>query len=222
VFNDPWEIMKLIIFGASGRTGRELAQQALAQQRIVTAFVRNPAALVIKHDNLKVVRGDITAYDEVERAIEGHDAVVSALGPHTLLTRVPALVAGVRNIVRAMEKIGVRRFVYTSALGVGDSNADQNAVFRYLIRPLLLGRDYADHEANEQAIRESNLEWVIVRPARLVDRPRSGQYQVDLHLSATFPFGKIGRADVADFMLKQLADTPFLRKTPGLLAFKSL
>jgi uncharacterized protein YbjT (DUF2867 family) len=128
----------------------------------------------------------------------------------------------VGNIVRAMEQVGVRRLVYTSALGVGDSEADQNAFFRYLIRPVLLGRDYADHEANEQAIRGSNLEWVIVRPARLVNRPRTGHYQVGLRLSATFPFGRVGRADVADFILMQLGETPYLRKAPGLLGFKSL
>jgi uncharacterized protein YbjT (DUF2867 family) len=121
-----------------------------------------------------------------------------------------------------MDNVGVRRLVYTSALGVGESDAAQNALFRYLIHPVLLGRDYADHEANEQAIRDSDLEWVIVRPARLVDRRRTGQYQVDLDLAGTFPLGRIGRADVADFILKQLADTPFLRKAPGLLAFKSL
>jgi len=213
--------MKLIIFGASGRTGHELMQQALAQHHLVTAFVRNPAAFDVKHENLGVVQGEITAYDEIERAIEGHDAVVSTLGPRTLLRRVPALVSGICNIVRAMEKLDVRRLVYTSALGVGDSASDQNAVFRYLIRPVLLGRDYADHEANEKTIRESDLEWVIVRPARLVNRPRTGQYQVDLRLSATFPYGRIGRGDVADFILKQLENPTFLRKAPGLLAFKS-
>ena len=128
---------------------------------------------------------------------------------------------GIRNIVQAMEKLAVRRLVYTSALGVGDSAADQNSVFRFLILPVLLGRDYADHEANENTIRKSNLEWIIVRPARLVNRPRTGKYRVGLHLSGTFPFGRIGRADVAEFILEQVENPTFLRKTPGLLAFKS-
>jgi putative NADH-flavin reductase len=215
-------MMKLVVFGASGRTGRELVQQALSRPHLVTAFMRHPTAFDITHDNLRVVQGDITTSDEVERAIEGHDAVASTLGPHTLLRRVPALVTGVGNIVRAMQKVGVRRLVYTSALGVGESETDQNAVFRYLIRPVLLGRDYADHEANETAITKSDLEWVIVRPARLVNRPWTGEYQVDLRLSATFPFGRIGRADVAAFILKQLENPTFLRQAPGLLAFKSI
>ena len=213
--------MKLIIFGASGGTGRELAGQALGNNHRVTAFVRNRAAFDIEHENLRVERGDITSYDEVERAVEGHDAVVSTLGPRTLLKRVPALVAGIRNITRAMGSLGLRRLVYTSALGVGESKDDQNLVFRYFIRPVLLGRDYADHQENERTITESDLEWVIVRPARLVDRPRSGKYQVGLRLAGAFPFGRIARADVADFILKQVEEPTFLRKAPGLLGFKS-
>ena len=213
--------MKLIVFGASGRTGHEIVQQALAQQHTVTAFVRDPDSFEIKHDHLKVIRGDITAYQDVEKAISGHDAVLSALGPRTLIKRIPALVSGIQNIVRAMENTGVRRMVYESALGVGDSEADQNLVFRYFILPVLLGRDYADHAANEQTIRTSTLDWVIVRPARLVDGPRTGKYKVSLRLSATFPFGRVIRADVAEFMLRQLTDSTYLKKTPGILGFRS-
>ncbi|KAA9339004.1 NAD(P)-dependent oxidoreductase [Adhaeribacter soli] len=198
--------MKLIVFGASGRTGQEIVQQALAGQHTVTAFVRNTGSFNLKHERLNVVQGDITAYQEVENAIAGHDAVLSALGPRTLKTRIPALVSGIKNIVSAMESTGVRRLVYESALGVGDSEADQNLVFRYFILPVLLARDYSDHAANEKTIRSSNLDWVIVRPARLVDGPQTGKYEVGLKLSATFPFGKVTRADVAEFMLRQLTD----------------
>jgi putative NADH-flavin reductase len=214
--------MKLVIFGASGKTGRELVKQGLAQGHEITAFVRDPGEFDISDDRLHVVKGDITSYNEVEEAAGGHDAVISALGPHTLLTRVPALTQGIANIVRAMEKTGVRRIVYLSALGAGESNDDQNAFFRGVIRPVLLGRDYADHEANEQAIRDSSLEWVIVRPVRLEDSPHTGNVIVDLHLDGGLPFGRIGRADVADFMLKQLGDSEFLGKAPGIMTFKKI
>ena len=99
--------MKVVVFGASGRTGREIVKQALAQQHEVTAFVRNPAEFDLQHERLKVIKGDITNYKEVENAISGQDAVMSALGPHTLLKRIPALTTGLRNIVQAMEKNGV-------------------------------------------------------------------------------------------------------------------
>jgi putative NADH-flavin reductase len=213
--------MKMIIFGASGKTGRELTKQGLAQGHEITAFVRDPGEFDISDEHLNVVKGDITIYAEVEGAVGGHDVVISALGPHTLLKRVPALTLGIENIVRAMEKTGVRRIVYLSALGVAESNDDQNAFFRWVIRPVLLGRDYADHEANEKTIRKSKLEWVFVRPARLVDSAHTGRVETDLHLSATLPFGRIGRVDVADFMLKQLGETEFLYKAPGIMTFKA-
>jgi putative NADH-flavin reductase len=213
--------MNLAIFGASGRTGHELMKQALAQSHRVTACVRQPNRVGLQHENLRIVQVDITNPEQVRRAVHEQDAVVSTLGPHTLLRRVPALVSGIRNMVSAMQAENVDELLYTSALGVGESLADQNAFFRYLIRPVLLGRDYADHEANEQTIRNSSLRWTIIRPARLVDGPRSGNYQVAANLSATFPFGRITRADVADFLVKQLAHPTFIHQSPGLLGFKS-
>lgn len=214
--------MKLIIFGASGRTGLELIKQALDQQHTITAFVRDPDGFEPRHEQLTIVTGDITVYDEVERAIQGQEVVISALGPHTLLTRVPALVIGIQNIVRAMKATGVKRLLYLSALGVGESEEYQTPLFRHVIRPVLLGRDYADHLANEETIRASSLDWILIRPARLADQPHTGQYQVDLHLDASFPLGHIGRADVADFILKQLEDTRYLHQAPGLMSFKTL
>ena len=214
--------MKLLIFGASGRTGLELVQQALAQQHTVTAFVRNPDTFPLQHAHLRITKGDITNYAEVEQAVTGQDAVLSGLGPHTLLKRIPELVLGCRNIIKAMEKQGVKRLVYESALGVGDSKADQNLFFKHVILPVLLSRDYADHEENEQNIRNSQLDWVIVRPARLVDSPRTGKYQVALRLSGTFPFGRVGRADTAEFMLQQINNTEFLHAAPGILSHKSI
>lgn len=214
--------MNLTIFGASGRTGRELVRQALARSHHVTAVVRRPDDFAPRHDNLAIFRGDIVNLDDVAAAIDGRHAVVSALGPHTLLRRVAALTAGIRNIVRAMEAVGVGRLVYTSALGVGDSLDDQNAFFRYVLCPVLLGRDYADHLANEEIIKSSALDWTIARPARLTDGPRTGNYEVRERLPATFPLGRISRADVADFLLNELEHPAHLRHTPGLLGFKSL
>lgn len=213
--------MKITIFGASGRTGRELIRRLLERHHEVIAFVRSEGDFPISHDRLNLVRGDLTRLDDVTKAMTGQDAVVSTLGPRTLLTRVPELVTGVRRIVSAMTTCDVRRIVYISALGVGDSERDQNRFFRWVIRPVLLGRDYADHLENESTIRKSGLEWVIVRPARLVDGPSRGSYQVDLRLSATFPFGRIARADVADFIVGQLENPTFVGQAPGLMGFRS-
>jgi putative NADH-flavin reductase len=209
--------MKLLIFGASGLTGREMVKQALEQNYDVTAFVRTPEKFNIKHDNLKVASGDITNYESVERAVEGQEAAVSALGASSLLTRNPSLTEGVRNIVQAMEKNGVRRFVYESALGVGDSAADTNFLVRYFVLPVILGRSNADHEDDERIIKASNLDWIIVRPTMLGNQPRTGKYKTGVHIAGSFPVGKIGRADVADFMLKQVVEDRFLHLTPSIL-----
>jgi len=208
--------MKLLILGASGLTGREIVKQASEENHSVTAFVRKPDEFDIKHDNLTIAAGDVTDYATIERAVEGQDVVLSALGAPTMLKRVPALTEGVGNVVRAMEKAGVRRFIYASALGVGDSIDDTNFLSRYFLVPILLGRVYADHEDKEQIIKASNLDWVIVRPARLVNKPRTGKYKAGVHITQPFPQGEIARADVADFMLKQVTDDRFLRLTPNI------
>ncbi len=204
--------MNLLIFGATGGTGRELVKQAIAQKHSTTAFVRDPAKLDIQHPSLKVFQGEITDSAAVESAVQGQDVVFSALGSSSLKKN-PALTAGVRNIVRGMEKHGVRRFIYESALGVGDSRQRLNFLFRFIIIPLVLRNAIADHEDKEQIIQQSPLDWVIVRPAGLTKGAHTGEYR---H-GETIQFGaKISRADVADFMLKQIADNTYLHKTPGV------
>lgn len=122
---------------------------------------------------------------------------------------------GTRNLIRAMEKHGVRRFVCETSLDVGDSKGQLGPVFRYLVRTTFLRNIFADKELQEQIIRSSSLDWVIVRPAMLTDGPKTGSYRAFFAANET---GKreVSRADVADFMLKQVTDDSFLRKTPGL------
>lgn len=207
--------MKLLVFGASGLTGREIVKQALDQNHAVTAFVRSPEKFDIRHENLKVAQGDVVNRDNVERAVEGQDAALIALGSASPLARNPALVEGTRNIVRAMEAASVRRLVYESALGAGDSFVDASALARYFVFPVILRNPLADHEEDEKLIKASNLDWVIVRPTRLVNGPRTGKYKTGVHVADSL-FGNIARADVADFMLEQTHDDRFLRLTPNI------
>jgi putative NADH-flavin reductase len=204
--------MNLLVFGATGGTGRELIKQALEQGHVVTAFVRNPDKLDIQHSNLKIAKGDVTDGAAVEQAVNGQDAVFSSLGSSSLKKN-PGLVDGVRSIVQAMEKHGVRRFVYQSSLGVGESRKQVSFLVRSIVIPLVLRNAIADHTDKEQAIKQSSLDWVIVRPAGLTDGPHTGNYR---H-GESIQFGaKISRADVADFMLKQASDNAYLHKTPGV------
>ncbi len=207
--------MKLLVFGSTGGTGRELVKQALAQGHEVTAFARNPAKLGdMKHPSLQVARGDVLDPAAVEQAVPGHDAVLCAIGAGAGRTTLRE--DGTRNIVRAMEKGGVRRLVCQSSMGVGDSRGNLGFLTKYVIVPVLLRHAFADHERQEAVVQQSGLDWTIVRPPHLKDGPHTGTYRHGFPTTDTAIQGKISRADVADFILKQLADTTYLHQTPGV------
>jgi putative NADH-flavin reductase len=206
--------MKLLVFGSTGGTGREIVAQALEQGHVITAFARNPAAITTKHENLKVVQGDVLDYSTVEAATKGQNAVLSALGARSL-GRTTLLSTGTQNIIRSMKKDGIRRFVCESSLGVGDSKGQLGWLFDWIVHPLVLRHIYRDKEVQEQYIKESDLDWIIVRPAALTKGRRTGVYRCGLRCTDRSLIPKISRADVADFMLKQLADNTYLRMTPG-------
>jgi putative NADH-flavin reductase len=165
--------MKLLIFGSTGGTGRELLKQALEQGHSVTACARNPAKIVdIKHATLQVVRGDVLDPAVVESAVEGQEAVLSTIGAgaeRTILRE-----DGTRNIVEAMKKTGVQRLICQSSLGVGDSRANLPFFTKYIIVSLFLRHAFADHERQEAVVKQSSLDWTIVRPPHLTDGPRTG------------------------------------------------
>jgi putative NADH-flavin reductase len=207
--------MKLLVFGATGGTGRAIVDQGLDQGHVVTAFVRNPAALTTQHERLKLAQGDVLDYPSVEAAVQGQEAVLSALGVR-VLKKNTVLSDGTKNIIRAMEQHGVRRFVCESSLGVGDSKGQLGWLFNSVIIPLFLRNVFRDKEVQEQSITQSGLDWIIVRPAALTNGPRTGVYRSGFGPTDRTIKARIARADVADFMVKQLTDNTYLRQTPGL------
>jgi len=210
--------MRLLVFGSSGGTGRHLVEQALEQGHAVTAFVRDPAKLGLAHPSLTLARGDVMDYPSVERAVPGHDAVLCAIGgPAGKGDTIRS--DGTRNIIRAMEAAGVRRFVCQTSLGYGDSRAALNRTpwhFRYIIVPLLLRGVFADHERQEEHVKRSALDWIIVRPGILTNGSRTGAYRHGFAATDRTIKARLSRADAADFMLKQLSDDSYLRQTPGV------
>ena len=210
--------MKLLIFGATGRTGRALVAQALEQGHTVTAFARNPVAITTKHRNLAIVQGDILDYASIERTVERQDAILSALG--TKVLRKNTIISdGTRNIITAMEKSGVKRFVFESSLSIGNSKPQQKQLglfYNIIVIPLLLRNMFQDKEVQERYIMQSTLDWVIVRPAVLTNGLRTGVYRSGFSATDTPIKAKISRADVADFMLKQLTDDTYIHKAPSL------
>jgi putative NADH-flavin reductase len=134
------------------------------------------------------------------------------LGRNSILSR------GTRNIVAAMQKFGVKRFICESSLGVGDSKGQLGLLYTYILIPILLRGLFADKEVQEKIIKDSALDWVIVRPAALTNEPKTGHYDHGESIGDRVRTRKISRADVAEFMLKQLTSNEYLHKTPGLVA----
>ena len=207
--------MKLVIFGATGSIGIQVVEQALDQGHQVTAFARTPAKLDIQHPNLMLFQGDVTNLASVEQAIQGQDAVVCVLGGGKNLSSTVRS-EGTQQIIRAMEQTGVRRLICQSTLGAGDSWSNLDFYWKYIMFGFILRKVFADHQLQERYVKQSQLDWTIVRPSAFVDGPRTGVYQHGFASNQKLPSLKIARADVADFLLKQLASDAYLGKTPGL------
>ena len=208
--------MNILIFGASGQTGQELVKQALSNGHNVTAYVRSPGKLVVKHDNLKINEGNVKDYQMVENAIKDQDAVLSALGVSKQLTSDPIVIDGVKNIVKAMEKTGVKRFIYLSFLAVGDGRNDAGFMIKNIISRIV-HNEIADHEVKEQFIKSSSLDFTIVKPPKLTNGRKTGQYRSGETIKAKSILPTMSRADVADFMLKQVTDKSFLRTAARIM-----
>lgn len=207
--------MQLVIFGATGTVGRQVVQQALEQGHAVTAFTRNPAKLDIQHPQLSFAEGDVMDASVVEQAIQGQDAVVCVLGSGKKLTGTIRS-EGTQKIIQAMEKVGVRRLICQSTLGTGDSWSNLDFYWKYIMFGFILRQVFADHERQEALVKGSNLDWTIVRPSAFINGPRTGRYRHSFPSTDRDITLQISRADVADFILKQLSDQSSLHQTPSL------
>jgi putative NADH-flavin reductase len=206
--------MKIAIFGATGKVGRHLVDQALERGDRVTAFVRDPSKLTTqRHERLKVVQGNVQNPKDVEQAVAGTDAVLSALG-QTKTSSKDVLTEGIKNIVAAMNKHGVRRLVSLTGAGVRDPKDEPKLVDRVIGSLLkLLQRDLLEDAVGAaRVIQESDLDWVIVRAPVLNEGEKKGEYRVGYvgKESGT----RLSRADLAGFMLEQTTDDTYLHQAP--------
>lgn len=207
--------MKLTIFGATGKVGRPLVEQALAAGHDVTAFVRSPAKLGLTQARLTVVQGDAADPVAVEKAVAGAEAVLSALG-HVKGSPPDIQTTATRHILAAMKKYGVRRLVSLTGAGVRDP-LDQPQFIDKFVTFLLAtfsAAVLADAIRHTEVIKASEVDWVIVRAPRIVEGAHTGKYRVGMVGVGTGT--SISRADVADFMLTQASDTAHLRTMPAI------
>ena len=197
---------RIVIFGATGKTGRHVWQQALEQGHEVTVFVRSPAKIESTESNLHIVQGDVFDADSVASAVANHDTVIVCLGSIGLSDKT-TLTTGTKNVIDGMARHNVPRLVVLSAAGVSESWAQIGWMSRILFKTMLRNV-FADHHTQEALVRASSLEWTIARAAILKDNPGTGQYTV----SNTAKSGNINREDVADFLVKQVTDATYIRQ----------
>ena len=202
---------RILVFGASGQTGRHVVEQALAQGHDVTAFVRDKAKLPVQHARLRTVVGDATTdADAMRQAAQGQDVVISTLGVGQSFDAKGLIARSTPNIVTAMQGAKVRRLVFVSAFGVGETRASVPLVPRIFMSTLLRGV-YADKRAGHDQLRASALDWTIVCPTGLSNKPGTGTYRVGERLDLS-GFPTIPRQDVAHFLLTQITDWSYVRK----------
>jgi uncharacterized protein YbjT (DUF2867 family) len=208
--------LEVLVIGGTGGTGRQVIQQALEQGHTVTALVRKPKKLKIEHPNLRVVQGNVRDYASVESAMGGQSAVLSALGHKRWFYPNKILSEGTRNILRAMKARNVPRFIGVSSLGVGNSVGRLGLLATFVFVPMILPFYFWDRLRQEKLIEESDADWVIARPGILTNGAATGSYRHGQNVGNFIIGKKISRADVADFMLRQLTDDAYIGTSPGI------
>lgn len=203
--------MNILLFGASGLTGKCLTEMAIQQGHQVTAFVRNPAKISFKNENLRIIQGNLNDLEALEKVISNHKVVISALGPTTLNKTNSDFMQGIENIVKCVEKHSVTQFFYLSTMGVGDSRDCLDWFSKYFIMDFIIKKSVEAHSHNEQLIEKSETNWYIFRPAKLNNQKMTAKYRVSEYFNRAFR-PTISRMDVAHLMLSQLGNKEFLQR----------
>ncbi|WP_084959083.1 NAD(P)-dependent oxidoreductase [Thermoactinospora rubra] len=201
--------MRLTVFGATGGTGRHFVRKALAEGHVVTAVARRPEAVTESHPGLSVVQGDVLGPVTIEP--DSHAVVFLAgptrPGPSTIYSE------GGPNVVAAMLEAGVKRLVaVTTALANTPADTPVQRLSKILLHSTVLRHPYRESERLLRFLQDAPLDWTVVRPPRLSDRPATGRYRMAVGTGLRSGYG-IGREDLADAVLRVLPDPATHRRT---------
>ena len=204
------------IIGASHGIGLETLRLALKQGHQVRALARSADSIQVDHPNLEKIAGSALSKADVDRAVAGADAVITALGTPPTLSPVKLFSDSSRIVTQSMADHGVQRLIAVTGIGAGDSRGTGGFIYAQFFQPIFLGTIYDDKTREEAIIRESDLAWTIVRPGFLTRFPAKGRYRV-LTDPEDWEGGFITRGDVADFLVKQIDDKSCIHMTPLLI-----
>jgi uncharacterized protein YbjT (DUF2867 family) len=212
---------KVLIIGASHGIGLETVKAALRAGHSVRALARSAAIIPLQDANLDKVSGNALDPDTIRNALRDIDVVIQTLGvdfsPMLVFEGTRLFSESTRILVDAMKAAGVKRLITVTGLGAGDSRGHGGLLYDVVVFPLLLKRVYDDKDVQEWIIKSSGLDWTIVRPGLLTNRPATGRYRI-LTAPEDWRFGMISRADVADFLVRQVDDRALIGTTPFLIS----
>jgi putative NADH-flavin reductase len=194
--------MKLLVVGASRGIGLEILKQGVSAGHQISAIARSPESISLSSETLKIIKGDILDKHTVDEAVKGQDAVCITIGIKPTRQPVSVFSEGTKVVVEAMKNHSCKVLLCITGLGAGDSRGHGGFLYDKIINPLLLKRIYEDKDRQEEIVRNSGLEWTIVRPGFLTNGPITGKYLVLNDMNGV-KAKKISRADVADFILSE-------------------
>ena len=208
----------VLIIGASRGIGLETVKATLQAGHSVRALARSARRIAVDHPELEKVVGDALEMATVKRVLTGVDVVIQSLGvaarPEIILTPTRFFLYSDALLVTAMEEAQIKRLICVTGFGAGNSRGHGGLLYRAAFH-LLLGRVYDDKDVQERMVRRTKLDWVIVRPVILTNGPKTNSYRAVID-PRDWTCGFISRADVADFLIKQIDDNTFVHKTPVL------
>ena len=208
----------VLIIGASRGIGLETVKAALHAGHSVRALARSARRIPVDHPKLEKMVGDALQVPTVKRALTGVDVVIQSLGisagPEIIFKPTQLFSIATRVLVATMEEAQVKRLICVTGFGAGDSRGRGGFLYSVAFH-LLVGRIYDDKDVQERIVRRSKLDWVIARPVILTNGPKTNAYRALID-PRDWTCGFVSRVDVADFLVKQIGDDAFLRKTPVL------
>lgn len=209
--------MRITVFGATGPAGKLLTVRAIQAGHIVTAFARSPAKLGSLADQVSVVTGELADGEAIDRAVQGADAVISLLGPSGKSSGLP-ISEGMRHIVDAMERHGVRRLIATATPSAADPNDRFKVSFWLAVRMIkaLAGTAYADIVATADIVRASALDWTLLRLPMLTDAPAQRPAVLGYVGDPQIKLFSLSRPALANVILTQLQSGNWVRKAPAI------
>ncbi len=212
--------MRVLIIGASKGIGLETTRQALDAGHDVRALARSATSIAVSNPRLEKMRGDALKTENVETALVGVDVVIQTLGVGLgdLFRPVHLFSDSTRVLIEALRIQGVKRLICVTGFGAGDSRASISCLQRLPFQ-MVFGRAYDDKSLQEKLIKESELDWTIARPGVLTSGSRTGHYQI-LSEASQWRNGIISRADVAEFLVRQIGDQTYIRKSPVLINWR--